>query len=46
MTEEEVLRLLEEAWEEAHRMPLPPAADSESLYEQLGRHAESGASAH
>jgi hypothetical protein len=49
MTDEEFLRLLQEARAEARRTSLPPpvtAAEGESLYELRGRHAESGAAAH
>ncbi|MFF8410014.1 hypothetical protein [Streptomyces omiyaensis] len=47
MTDEEFLHLLEEARKEARRTVLPPAAaEGDSRYERLGRHAEAGASAH
>ncbi|MER5308795.1 hypothetical protein ABT034_13500 [Streptomyces sp. NPDC002773] len=47
MTDEEFLRLLQEAKEEARKNLLPPVmTEGESLYEVLGRHAESGAAAH
>ncbi|MET9953865.1 hypothetical protein ABZ135_20250 [Streptomyces sp. NPDC006339] len=49
MTDEEFLRLLQEARAEARRTSLPPpvaAPEDESLYETLGRHAEWGAAAH
>ncbi|MET9677910.1 hypothetical protein ABZY68_33200 [Streptomyces sp. NPDC006482] len=47
MTDEELLRLLAEARAEARKTSLPPVtAEDESLYELLGRHAESGGAAH
>ncbi|MGI5480110.1 hypothetical protein [Streptomyces lavendofoliae] len=47
MTDEEFLRLLEEAREEARRTSLPAVtSEEEPRYERLGRHAESGGAAH